>query len=454
MSLYHAYNHVPALGSQVNHARWHTRRDSGSGHGGGRADPSLVVSQVFTEPDLASAQRVGATCTLARASDVLTFASDGTLTTFGTNVPAMPSFSFDGTTWNNNGVLFEPAGTNLVPKPNDFADAAWQKASLTVSTDTTLAPDGTTASLATNNGGASAIFDAMTITGDATIAISIRAKHAVGSTWAHLRCATGGNEIDAWANLQTGAMGSTAVLGTGAIDDSGLVDIGGGWYVLWMVGSIGSGATAPSFVFISADADASQTEVNGDAHYIFGADLKEADELSSYVEVAATPRAATSFLLPSYSDWYDETVGFTLLMKGIVWKKADVGGTVWRVVDFAESGGATDRILLAYDPGDELRLIVVNGGATTADEKRAGFTPNASHNIAARVIPNDIKIAVDGNLSSGDTTNSLPALADLDAFGIGDTISSASDLDGHFTLKGLQIYKEAKDDTWLTAQTS
>jgi hypothetical protein len=78
--------------------------------------------------------------TVTRASTKNILGSNGLYQSVANNVPAF-EFNADGS---YRGLLVEPGATNLATYSQAFGDASWDKANVTVSSDTTVAPDGTT----------------------------------------------------------------------------------------------------------------------------------------------------------------------------------------------------------------------------------------------------------------------------------------------------------------------
>jgi hypothetical protein len=78
--------------------------------------------------------------TVTRASTKNVLGSAGLYVSVANNTPAL-EFNTDGS---YRGTLVEPGATNLATYSQAFGDASWDKANVTVSSDTTVAPDGTT----------------------------------------------------------------------------------------------------------------------------------------------------------------------------------------------------------------------------------------------------------------------------------------------------------------------
>jgi hypothetical protein len=76
-----------------------------------------------------------------RASSGTFVGSDGLIKTAATNAPR---FDHDPTTGESLGLLVEESRTNLLLQSEEFDDAAWMKARVTVTANAVAAPDGTT----------------------------------------------------------------------------------------------------------------------------------------------------------------------------------------------------------------------------------------------------------------------------------------------------------------------
>lgn len=87
----------------------------------------------------------GPTPSFSRASSGTYFDGNGVLQTASTNV-ARFNHTYNGTSWVSKGLLIEGQRTNLILQSNTLTDAAWSKYRLSVSSDSTVGPDGSTIS--------------------------------------------------------------------------------------------------------------------------------------------------------------------------------------------------------------------------------------------------------------------------------------------------------------------
>ena len=417
-------------------------------------DPSLLLHQDFRAGTLDTARRKGPTFTFTRASSATYFDAEGVMQTAAVDEPLLAHHRYDGSSWINDGLLMEPSRTNLLLRSEEFDNAAWTTFNVTVVPDDAIAPDGqTTMDKLTSTNTSSGTSQVVTITANATFVISLFVKH-IDNDWIRLNAANGANFIQAWFDINTGAKGASGTGGTGAVDDYDIEPMGD-YYRIWLRGSVGSGATSITFQWFIQDGDSSVTESLNTAVHAWGAQLEEANSLSSYIPtVASQVTRALAALGTTDLSWYDEDIGITMLMTGI--RLLDPAtSSLQRLFEISDQS-SSNRILAGQWTGDKLRTIVNAGGLGQADIQQGTFDPGTDHDIALRIVEDDFETCVDGTLSgSPDTSGSLPTNADVNDFVLGDAQSSAAaGVDGHWTLRGLEIYQGAKADTWLQRETA
>lgn len=183
------------------------------------------------------------------------------------------------------GLLVESARTNYLLHSEDFTNAAWTKTDVTVGGDNIASPDGTiNAELLTEGtaGNATVLQGPSGLTADATFAFSRFIKHS-NTPWVKLWIGNGANQLHAWFNISTGAVGTSSVSGTAVLTSVSIEAFQNGWYRCVVVGSIGSGATQIDFHTFSASADNSNTRVNNAARYEWGTQIEEGTFATSYI---------------------------------------------------------------------------------------------------------------------------------------------------------------------------
>lgn len=211
-------------------------------------------------------------------------------------------FRFNPITGLCEGLFVESQRTNLLLRSQELDNAAWTATNLTVTANSTVAPDGTTtADTLAATGADGNLAQAVTITAGRGIAYSVFLR-ANATSWARLRLTDGTNAVDCWFNLAAGTVGSnTAGAGTNLFSQKTIENMGGGWY---RCGLEVTTATATAFTASAGPCAADSTApANADSCFAWGEQL-EADVTltspTSYIPTtsATVTRNADNLLLP------------------------------------------------------------------------------------------------------------------------------------------------------------
>ncbi len=236
-------------------------------------EPSLKL-------DFANARALDPRITFTRASVATYVGKDGLIKTAGENEPR---FDHDSITGESLGLLIEEERTNLFEYSGDFTNADWAKFDVSISSNSIIAPDGSTNSYTITEGTANSqhnITDTTTVTGTKTF--SVYAKLASGSRLLRI--------VD--YNATDGAVTARFDLSNGTIDagsDSSAVikDCGNGWYRC----SITTTTTVESNYYISlcqSDSTFTYTGDGSSSFYIFGAQLEVGSFPTSYIPTSGS----------------------------------------------------------------------------------------------------------------------------------------------------------------------
>jgi hypothetical protein len=196
-------------------------------------------------------------------------------------------------------LLTEPAATNIVLQ-SSVLGTTWTATRSSIGANADTAPDGTATAdrLIEDATAANTHFAAqgsLTITADVNVAVSIHAKAGTRS-WVILQLsdATSTDAFQVSFNLATGAVGTTALAGTGTLVSKSIEALANGWYRLNLVGNIGNGRTSVIARVFLAEGDNDATYDGDGASYIslWGGDVvNNQSVVSSHIEtttVAAT----------------------------------------------------------------------------------------------------------------------------------------------------------------------
>ena len=214
------------------------------------------------------------------------------------------------------GLLIEESRTNLFLHSENQTQAVWAKTDITAAkTQIGLSGSANSACLITegsagNSGlsqGSGAIAAGSTSTYTAVL------RKGSGNDWIQIGFASpGGNGYQGWFNINTGALGTTGVLGTGT-GSASITNLGNGYYACCVTATIGGADTACNSNLYSTTANAVTTRVAGATYTISHAQVEQGAFPTSYIPTttAAVTRAADNAVMTgtNFSSWYNQTQG-------------------------------------------------------------------------------------------------------------------------------------------------
>ena len=213
---------------------------------------------------------------------------------------------YNGTSWVNEGVLVESeARTNLLTYSEDFTNASWNAATLTVNSDSSINPvgDASTYYIQATSTGAGSLQSSHTLTATPhTISFFVKYKD---NAWVRLGYESSAINA-AWFNIQTGVKGSIV----GAGNTSSIQDFGDGWYRISLTVAAPTTSSTIAFIALSVS-DGSTTQTGGTSAYLYGAQLEAGSTPSSYIPTSGSTvtRAADTITVPSANlPWPTPTV--------------------------------------------------------------------------------------------------------------------------------------------------
>jgi hypothetical protein len=211
--------------------------------------------------------------TFTRASDGTYVDSAGVIQTAATDVPR---FDHNPTTGESLGLLVEEARTNLALRSEELDNASWGKVAASVSSNTSIAPNGATTADSLIEDGTLAshlVFQSITVAaGTFTASIYIKQNNR---SWAQLSFQAGYG-VNAWANFDL----SNGVVGLKGIDaTSSIVNAGNGWYRCIITASAAAPAANGGFAIcpLNANTNSRQPLYTGDGTsglFLWGAQLE------------------------------------------------------------------------------------------------------------------------------------------------------------------------------------
>jgi len=215
---------------------------------------------------------------------------------------------------------------NLFSYSQDFANAGWSKSNVTVTANTTTAPDGTTtASTAQNTQASSYIFQSNLALSATTYTQSVYAKKNNNDWIAIYTSDQGSNYSIAWFNLNTGVKGTASAVGNFSATSSTMTSVGNGWYRCSLTFTKPS-TVATDSASIVPSGDNTFTRVIGQNVYMWGAQF-QTGALTDYQLISTTTsnRFVSQFKY-NLKDARDLNAAFRLAFNG-TWTYSKQGAT-------------------------------------------------------------------------------------------------------------------------------
>ncbi len=210
------------------------------------------------------------------------FAGTGTL-------PSLVTFSraSTGSYFDSAGVL-QSATYNILPYSEQFDNAAWGKAGMTVTANAATAPNNTVTGdklIPDAVTGLPYTFQTITVVSGANYAWSVYLK-AAGYSWVFLDAFDGANHRT-WFDLSTGTIGTVEAGNTATI-----TDVGNGWYRCTIARSSGGVSTSYAVAIVSNNNALNITGNGVSGVFAWGAQLEQASAPGPYYATTTTANGA------------------------------------------------------------------------------------------------------------------------------------------------------------------
>jgi hypothetical protein len=343
-------------------------------------------------------------------------------------INSAPRFDHNPTTGESLGLLVEEQRTNLLPRSEEFDNASWTKNNLTVSANSSAAPDGLTTAdklvedTATGN---HRIFAATTsLAANTSHTLSIYVK-AAGRTVirVELRDSLGGFAVQDF-NLTTLAI-TSAGSGTGTISS-----LGNGWYRCTVTGTSSASGGVGTVLFWALQT-AGSTSYTGDGTsglFLWGAQLEAGAFPTSYIPTttATVTRSAdvASITGTNFSSWYRQDEGTVFASYSLPNSLTIAGARVFNIQNTA----GTSQIWLRMQGGTNRLYEVTDGGAQQAVLSAGNFSANTLYKGVIAVRANDFAFSDNGSTPLTDTLGTLGTPVQM---GIGMDTNGSAPLCGH-----------------------
>jgi hypothetical protein len=361
-------------------------------------------------------------------------------------INSAPRFDHNPTTGESLGLLVEEQRTNLALRSEEFDNASWAKANVTVTANSIVAPNGTiTADTLTDSNDVTAATHAVSwapsFTSGLAYTLSFYAQAGTLSGAAFLFPASAfTSNIAGRFNISTGTVASF---------DSGvtasITNVGGGWFRCAATAT--ATATASGSLQIRT-ATTSTSFYQGDGAgtiYLWGAQLEAGAFPTSYIPTttATVTRSAdvASISGSNFSSWYRQDEGTVFAeCTGV-----PASSTIYNFHD----GTAGNRIIAGYSSDVTIQWRVNNGGVDQWNSVQASAIASraALRHILGYKADNFAGSANGGALQI-DTSGTVPTTSSL---AIGMNVSSVGQLNG--TIRRLTYWPTRLPNSTLQAVT-
>lgn len=269
------------------------------------AAPTRQTLRPSLNLDFVNSQTVDPRVTFSRSSVATYVAKTGYIKTASIDEPRI---EFDPVTKECKGLLLEETRTNLILNGINFNDSGsygWNKIRTIAIPNMGYAPDGTYSATKLVADAASGSHD-MNLpyypshNASQAYTFSVYVK-AAGTNRVYINFVNSGysSVIGADFNLSTGTVGSSTGSTGGVVANSGIINVGNGWYRIYISGTVTANAFNSSNVTISLFDNSGSSIWVGDYNtgaYIWGAQLEAGIYPSSYIypTIAFTGRSSTA----------------------------------------------------------------------------------------------------------------------------------------------------------------
>lgn len=315
-------------------------------------------------------------------------------------------FDNNPTTGESLGLLIEEQRTNLQTYSADFSNAVWTKNSVTISSNTLIAPDGTlTADTLTATAGAAYHYanNATGITTSGSNTFSFYVKKGT-ATWIFF----GVRDTSLnYFNLDTGAFGTTP-------DTCSVQSVGNSWYRI-SVTKTETLSTIPIGI-AGSNGGATYTATGYETIFIWGAQLEAGAFATSYIPTVASQVTrsadAASMTGTNFSSWYSKGEGTIYAEAQLNYAPIGGGGGSFYSID--DTSASTNVIQPYFSNGSGILFsFIAVGGVEQANTGNTVISAGASFKHAQAYRVNDFASVVNGGTVSTDASGTIPVVTQL-----------------------------------------
>ena len=345
----------------------------------------------------------GPNISFVRASAANYFNSSGVLTSAAVNEPR---FDHDPVTLESKGLLVEVARTNLLLRSAEFDNSSWDKTTypVTVTADQIAAPDGTTSGDLIAATTANSRHLALQLVSGATAVpytMSIFVKQGTQ------RYIIFGEQGDTPWRLLTFDFNTSTITGTTNLTSSSVTSVGNGWYRLTATTTPTNMITYQPFVGFSNSATNSSPPAYvasaSDTFYAWGAQLEVGAFATSYIGTVAASATRSSDLptVTPISSFYNQNEGTVFVQQS----QAVINHTTsFRFLEISNSGSTFRKPGMEIETNNLAVFSTLGGSPTGVSISSGTVSANTVYKIACAYASNNFRGALNGTLTSADTT--------------------------------------------------
>ncbi len=374
-----------------------------------------------------------------RASEGTRVRKDGLIEEVTNDVPRL-----DWLNSNCPSLLLESQRTNLLNYSEDYSQSQWIKIRSTISTDQSIAPNGTFTAdkiIASTDNNTHRCDQAITLTDAETYTLSFFAKE---SEYNCIRASIGQGGAT-FGNVASFNLNTKTVSTTGTIENAEILDFGNGWFRC--ISTMQAGVADRVVIGIGIDDSYSFIGDNSSGLFMWGAMIEQASYSSSYIktEASTVTRVKDDCHVLNHTLFTDYP--FTVYAKA---KIEDVGNTIFSIY-----GGASNKYLAFLLPSSGITVAVYRRDATNNDSDFYNFTYSVGDTIKVAVaFINDTtyKLYINGT-EIGDVTSGLSVPFDHDDILLGQFRISGDDGKRN-SFDDFRVYDYTLTDVELTELTT
>ena len=367
---------------------------------------------------LSSAGRPSDLLTVTRASTKMCVNRSKLLASVAINTLA---YDHDPLTGVPNGILSEPAATNLLLRSEEFANASWTKTRSSISANTIASPDGATTAdtfvedaTAANSHFVQQTISGTTNTNPYTFSVWVKA-----STRTNIRIRLAEAVLFAQAvlsdfNLTTGVITRTTISGTAVAGTSTITAYANGWYrcsITATLGGVQTGIIAQLFLNDGTDSY-NYTGDGTSGLYLWGAQLETGSVATSYIPTTSgtVTRSADAVSIAASLFPLNAAQG-TLFVDALIAGRCSADYP--HLVSLSGVSENTDSICLPWSPAAS---GAVGGAIRTGNVAQSGEYVGSVKSVGSFVktamgyASNDVMVVTDGTLGTSDTSATIPTV--------------------------------------------